>query len=208
MAALKPDQIRNIVLIGHSGSGKTQLAEALLFKTGVTNRLGNPADKTSILDYSDESKDKLSSLDSAVCYFSHDGLHINLIDTPGTQAFCGPAISSLAAAECAVVCVSATAGVQVNTRKMFERAKSYGLGIWFVITHIDSPNVDPAATLAEIQECFGAEAVPLNLPASGSKSVVDCFANESGAADFGDVGEAHTAVVEAIVGADEALMEK
>ena len=184
MASLKPDQIRNIALVGHSGSGKTQLAEALLFKTGTTNRLGNPADKTSILDYSDESKEKLSSLDSAVCYFSHGGLHVNLLDTPGTQAFSGLAIAALAAVECAVVCVSATAGVQVNTRKMFEHARKYGVGIWFVITHIDSPNVDPAATLAEIQECFGPECVPLNLPTSNGTGVIDCLKNTSGA--FGE----------------------
>ena len=117
MASLKPEQIRNIALVGHSGSGKTQLAEALLFKTGMTNRLGNPADKTSILDYTEESKEKLSSLDSAVCHFSHNELHTNLIDTPGTQAFCGPAIASLAAVECAVVCVSATAVIRRPSAK-------------------------------------------------------------------------------------------
>ncbi len=208
MAAVKPDQIRNIVLVGHSGSGKTQLAEALLFKTGATNRLGNPAEKTSVLDYTDESKEKLSSLDSAICYFSHGGLHVNVIDTPGTQAFSGPAIAAIAAAECAVVCVSATAGVQVNTRKMFERARQYGIAVWIVITHMDSPNVDPAATLAEIQECFGAQCVPLNLPASNGTAVIDCFTNTSGSADFGDVADAHTACIEAVVGADDELMEK
>jgi elongation factor G len=208
MSALQPDRIRNVALIGHSHSGKTQLAEALLFKTGVTTRLGNPADKTSILDYTDEAKEKLSSLDSALCSLTHNGLHVNIVDTPGTQSFCGPAIAGLAAVECAAVVVSATAGVQVNTRKMYERAREYGLGVWFVISHIDSPNVDPPQILSEIQESFGPQCVPLNLPTSGGKGVIDCFTQESGKVDFGDVGEAHTAIIEAVVGADEALMEK
>jgi len=208
MAALQIDQIRNIALVGHSGCGKTQLAEALLFKTGMTNRLGSPADKTSILDYNEESKEKLSSLDSAVCYLNHGGLHVNIVDTPGTQAFCGPAIAALAAVECAVVCVSASAGVQVNTRKMYERARTYGVGVWFVITHIDSANVDLPQIVSDIQESFGPQCVPINRPRPCSYSLVDCFSKKAGSPDFGDVGAAHTAVIEAVVGADEAMMEK
>jgi elongation factor G len=142
MATYQPDQYRNITLVGHSGCGKTSLAEALLFSAGVTNRLGSVQDKTSILDHTDEEKDKLSSLDSALCYLTHGGMHVNIIDTPGSAAFCGTAIASLAAADCAVVVISATAGIQVNTRKMMERARAYGLGVWIVINHIDAPNTD------------------------------------------------------------------
>lgn len=208
MAVFEVDRYRNIALVGHGGCGKTSLAEALLFKTGVTNRLGSVPDKTSILDYTEEAKEKGASVDSALCYFSHRDLHVNLIDTPGTSAFCGPAIASLAAVECAAVVVSASSGIQVNTRKMMERAKAYGLGAWVVINHIDAANVDLPKILAEVQESFGAPCVPINLPAGGGKAVIDCFANDSGSVDFGDVGEAHTALIEAIVGADEALMEK
>jgi len=208
MAGFETGKTRNITLVGHGGSGKTSLAEALLHKVGVTNRLGSVQDGTSILDYSDDSKDKKSSLDSAVCHFTHGDLQINLIDTPGVASFCGPAIASLAAVECAVVVVSAASGIQVNTRRMFNRARDYGLGVWIVINHIDAANADLPALLGQIQESFGAECVPINLPSEGGKSVIDCFSNESGAADFSDVGEAHTALVEALVGADDALMEK
>ncbi|MCH7596027.1 MAG: 50S ribosome-binding GTPase, partial [Planctomycetes bacterium] len=87
MALLETALFRNIAIVGHSGSGKTSLAEALLFKVGVTSRLGSVPDGTSMLDTSEESKEKGSSLDSAVAYLSHNKLHVNLLDTPGTAAF-------------------------------------------------------------------------------------------------------------------------
>ncbi|MGI0148905.1 MAG: GTP-binding protein, partial [Thermoplasmata archaeon] len=208
MAVYQPDQYRNVAIVGHNGSGKTTLAEALLFKTGMTTRLGSVPDHTSILDFTEESREKLSSLDSAVCHLTHKGLHVNLVDTPGTQAFCGMAIASFAAVECAVLAVSATAGVQVNTRSLMERARSYGLGTWIVVTHIDAPNVELAELLAEIRESFGTQCVPLNLPTNKGKGVIDCFANETGNADFGSVAEAHTGILEAAVSADDKLMEK
>ena len=102
MAKLDPKNIRNVALIGHSGSGKTSLGEALLFKTGATNRLGSVTDKSSILDHTEEEREKLSSHDSALCHMKHGDLHINLVDAPGMAAFCGPAISGLAACELGV----------------------------------------------------------------------------------------------------------
>ncbi|MBI1826667.1 MAG: elongation factor G [Planctomycetes bacterium] len=208
MALFEPDQIRNIALVGHGLAGKTSLAEALLFKAGATNRLGKVQDKSSILDSTEEAREKLHSLDSSICHFAHKGLHINVIDTPGTVAFCGLAIAALAAVECAVVVVSASAGVQVNTRRMLERAREYGIGVWLVINHIDAPNVDLAKIFSDLQESFGTQCLPLNLPTKGGKGVIDCFANESGESDILDVSETHTAVIEAIVAADDALMEK
>ena len=208
MALIDAGQIRNIALVGHNGSGKTSLAEALLFKAGVTNRLGSIIDRTSILDSSEESREKLHSLDSAICHLAHKGCHVNIVDTPGTAAFCGPALAALAAAECAVVVISANGGIQVNTRRMFEKAKEYGVGLWVVVNHIDAANADLPALVAEIQETFGTACVPLNLPSGGGKTVVDCFHKESGEVDFSNVADAHTAVVEAVVGADDVLMEK
>ena len=208
MAVYEVDKYRNLALIGHGGSGKTSLAEALLFKTGVTNRLGSVPDKTSILDFMEEEKERGSSLDSAMCHFEHNGFQINIVDTPGTITFCGPAIAGLSAVECAVLVISASAGIEVNTRKMFARAKEHGLGIWIVVSHIDAANVDLPRLLTQIQETFGAQCVPINLPTNGGKGVIDCLLSESGDADFLSVEDAHTAVIEAVVGADDNLMEK
>ncbi|MFQ5414829.1 MAG: GTP-binding protein, partial [Phycisphaerae bacterium] len=163
MAVYEVERYRNIALVGHTGSGKTTLAEALLFKTGVTNRLGSVTDRTSILDASDEEKERQSSLESALCHFDHGRIHANVIDTPGTAAFCGQAIAALAAVECAAVVVSAASGIQVNTRKMVERARAYGLGVWLVVNHIDAANADLAALVGQLRETFGAACVPVNL---------------------------------------------
>ena len=105
MAVFAPEQYRNVTLVGHGGAGKTSLAEALLFRAGATNRLGSVPDKTSILDFTEEERERQGSCSSSLCYLTHRGLHVNLIDTPGTTAFCGPAIASLAAVECAVVVI-------------------------------------------------------------------------------------------------------
>ncbi len=201
-------QIRNIALVGHGGSGKTSLAEALLFKAGATTRLGKVQDHSSILDYTEESKEKRSSLDSAVGYFHYKGLHVNFVDTPGTMAFTGPAIAALSAVETAILVISAHAGIQVNTRRMYERARELGLAVWIVINHIDAPNVDLPELFNQVKESFGMQCVPINLPTQGGKAVVDCFVNESGDVDMEDVGASHTALIESLVGDDETMMEK
>lgn len=208
MAVVQVDKYRNIAFVGHGGSGKTSLAEALLFKSGATNRLGSVPDKTSMLDASDEEKDKQASLDSALAHLTHNGLHVNMVVAPGAAAFRGPAIAGLAAVECAILVIDAAAGIQVNTRQMFARAKDYGLGIWIVINHIDAANVSLEELVTQIQEMFGSACVPLNLPTGGGKDVIDCFSNDAGDADFGSVAAAHESVIEAIVSADEELMEK
>ena len=208
MAVPTVENIRNIVLVGHGGAGKTSLAEALLHKTGTTNRLGAVQDKTSILDSADDEKEKQCSIDSAICSVSHGGKHINIVDTPGSTDFCGQAIASLAAAETAVLVVSATAGIEVNTRKMMERASRYGLSRFIVINKIAAENAHVEPLIGALQEIFGPTCLPLNLPKPGYKGVVDCFTHESGDTAFGDVASAHEGVVEAIVGADGDLMEK
>jgi len=110
------NDIRNIVLLGHAGSGKTSLAEAILHKTGATNRLGSVDDKTSVCDYLDEEKEHQHSISSAIVHANHNGKLINIIDTPGYPDFTGPAITAIPAAETAVIVISASAGIETNTQ--------------------------------------------------------------------------------------------
>jgi len=134
--------IRNIAVVGHSGSGKTSLCEAFLHATGATNRLGSTADKTSHLDVDDEEKERGYSIDAHVLHVAHNNTEINLIDTPGAPDFIGPAVSSLAAVETAMIVIHAVGGVQVNTRRMREQAKANGLARVLVVNRIDADNVD------------------------------------------------------------------
>ena len=207
MPASKPSDLRNVVLLGHGGAGKTTLAEAFLLEAQVTNRLGSVPDGSSMLDFTDLEKDRQHSVDPALCYFDHKGKTINLIDAPGYPDFVGGAIGSIAGADTAVLVISAAAGIEVNTRRMVKAAREAGKPVALVITKIDSENIDLPGTLAAVQETFGQEARPLNLPTGGGKSVIDCFANAEGDADFGDVADAHTQLVESVIESDEEMME-
>ncbi|HRX85752.1 MAG TPA: elongation factor G [Phycisphaerae bacterium] len=200
--------LRNIALIGHAGSGKTSLAEAMLHKTGATNRLGSVTDGTSILDFADDEKEASHSIDSAMCYVTHQGKHINIVDTPGGTDFCGQAVASLAGVETGILVLSASAGIEVNSRKMMERAAAYGLARMIVINKIDSENINIEELVDTVKEFFGPACVPINLPTGKGSSVIDCTGKADGTPDFGDVAAAHEAALEAVVGADDALMEK
>lgn len=207
MASYSISEIRNVTLVGHQSCGKTSLADAILHVTGTTNRLGDVNNKTSHLDFLDEEKNRACSIDSALLHVTVKGKELNVIDAPGAPDFAGPAIASLAGAETAICVISATAGVEVNTRRMMERAKQYGLGRVIVINKIDA-TLDLEEMIAGIQELFGQECRPFNLPTGKGTKVIDCFANTSGSVDFGDVAEAHTGLIERIVEADEKLMEQ
>ncbi|MDX9975215.1 MAG: GTP-binding protein, partial [FCB group bacterium] len=157
--------------MGHSGAGKTSLAEAILHKTGVTTRLGSVPDKTTLLDFADDEKESSHSIDSACCFVQYENKHINIVDTPGSTDYCGQAIPALAAVETGVLVLSAAAGIEVNSRKMMERATEFGIGRMIVINKIDADNVNFDELLGSIQEFFGSQCVPINLPAGKGSSV-------------------------------------
>lgn len=208
MPSYTTQDIRNIALVGHAGSGKTSLCEAFLHTTGVTTRLGKVSDKTSHLDVDDEEKERGYTIDSHLLHVNVGKVHVNAIDTPGAPDFIGPAIAALAAVEAALVVVNAAGGIQVNTRRMREQARNFGLARVIVINHIDAANVDLERLVTNLRETFGAVLTPVNLPAKGGKAVIDCIANDSGEADIMSVAEAHTAIVERVSECDEALMNK
>jgi elongation factor G len=199
--------IRNIVLLGHGGSGKTSLAEAMLHKTGATNRLGSVDDKSSICDYYDEEKEHQHSIQSAIVHIEHSDKLINIIDTPGYPDFIGPAIKAIPAAETAVVVISAAAGIETNTRKMFDLAAQANMPRLIVINKMDAENVSFPELIKGIQETFGSQCRCANLPSSDKASVIDCIENETGDSPLMDVAQAHTELIESVIEADDELME-
>jgi elongation factor G len=199
--------IRNIVLLGHGGSGKTSLAEAMLHTSGATSRLGSVDDKTSICDYYDEEKEHQHSIQSAVVHVEHRGKLINIIDTPGYPDFIGPAIKAVPAAETAVIVISAAAGIETNTRKLFETATSANKPRLIVINKVDAENTDLAALVKSIRETFGPQCRYANLPSADKESVVDCVDNSIGDSPLMDVSAAHTELIESVIEADDELME-
>ena len=202
------DDIRNVALVGHGGAGKTTLVEALLAYAGVIGASGSVTNGTSVCDFDPQEKEHRHSLYSAVAHFDHGSRHVNLVDTPGYPDFLGRALPVLAAVETAAVVVDARQGVQMVTRRMMEAAAQRGLARMVVVNRIDAGDLDLEALLASLVEAFGSECLPINLPAGGGASVVDCFfAPGDGAADFSSVEEAHTRIVDQVVEVDEELME-
>ncbi|MHC4220796.1 MAG: elongation factor G [Planctomycetota bacterium] len=201
------NDIRNIVLLGHGSSGKTSLAEAILHKTGVSNRLGSVDEKTSICDYYDEEKEQHHSIQSALINVEYAGKLINIIDTPGYPDFVGPAIKSIPAVETAVIVISASSGIETNTRKLFEAATAANKPRIIVINRIDADNVDLPELLKNIQETFGPPVRCANMPSADKTKVIDCIENDSGDSSLGDVAQAHTDFIESVIEADDDLME-
>ena len=201
------NDIRNIVLLGHGGSGKTSLVEAMLHKTGTTNRLGSVDDKTSICDYYDEEKEHQHSILSAIVNIQHDGKLINIIDTPGYPDFIGPSIKSIPAAETAIIVISAAAGIETNTRKMVDLVSKADMPRLIVINKMDAENVSIQELIKNIQDTFGSQCRCANLPGADKASIIDCIKNESGDSPAMDVSQAHTELIESVIEADDDLME-
>jgi len=201
------NDIRNIVLLGHGGSGKTSLTEAMLHKTGATNRLGSVDDKTSICDYYDEEKEHQHSIQSAIVNIQHAGKLINIIDTPGYPDFIGPSIKSIPATETAIIVISAAAGIETNTRKMAELAAKADIPRLIVINKMDAENVSLPELIKNIQATFGSQCRCANLPGADKASIIDCIENESGDSPLMDVAQAHTDLIESVIEADDDLME-
>jgi len=206
MAKYTTENIHTVALVGHGGAGKTTLAEALLWKTGVIGAMGSIERGTTVCDFDPLEKTYGHSLNSAVCNFPYKGIHVHLIDTPGMPDFAGQSIAALAGVDLAVIVINAQTGIELNTTRMMRAAAKRGLDRMILINKIDAENVDLEGLLARIQEVFGKECLPINLPAHGRKDVVDCFFQPDGDADFSSVKAAHSALVDQVVEVDEDLM--
>lgn len=206
MPGYTTENIRNIALLGHSGSGKTTLAEALLHRFGAIDAPGNVSKGTTVSDSSPQEKTLGHSIDSAVASFDSGGFHINIIDTPGFLDFLGRTKSVLPAVETIAVVVNAQVGIEPMTRRVMNYAAERRLCRMIIVNQIDAPGVDLAGLMVHLRDSFGAECLPINLPAPGHGSVVDCFFNPDGDSAFSSVAEAHTAIIDQVVEVDEDLM--
>jgi elongation factor G len=211
MAAVTTEAIRNIVLIGNSGGGKTQLAEAMLHKAGMITRLGTPEEGNTTGDFEPEAKERQSSIATSVLHAAWKGHHINLLDSPGYADFLGPALWAMAACDMAVLVISATSGVDIHSRRLFQAATDQKMARCVVVNRSDAENVDLERILAQIRETLGSACRLLTVPVGQGpalKGVVDAFAKTEQGDALMDVASAHGELVESIVEADEGLMER
>jgi elongation factor G len=222
--SVPPAKIRNVALVGHGGSGKTSLAEALLYCSGTVNRLGRVEDGTTTTDFDPEEVKRGISLSMALAPFEHDGHKINLIDTPGYADFVGDVAAALRVADLVVLVVSAVEGVEVQAEAAWRMAAELGLPRMIFVNKLDRERASFQRTLEDLQARFGAGVAPLELPVGEEgafRGVADLLTDtayvyadgKATSQPIPDDMEAqehqvHDSLVEGIVVADDALMER
>ena len=219
--------IRNVALVGHTGSGKTQLTSAALLDAGMVNRLGKVDDGTTVTDYDEEEIARKHTLSSSLAYAEWNKTKINFIDTPGIGNFLSDARAALQVADAALVVVDAVAGVMVQTEKVWASAEELGLPRLVVLNRLDRDRASLDRSLQSLRETCSRTVVPIQLPIGEErhfKGVVDLVTktaytfktDESGAMSEspipGDmaaaVDAAREALIEMVAEADESLMER
>lgn len=220
------EKIRNVVLVGHSGSGKTALAEALLFAAGTTTRMGKAEDGNTVTDFEPEERSRRSSVSLAMAPFDWNGYRINLIDTPGVSDFIGEVRAALRVADLALFVVSAVDGVEVQTEHLWKLAEQEGISRAVFVNKLDRERASFARTLQQLKDAFGTPIAPILVPI-GAEHGLSGVANLVGGKAYTyaagaikateselpdtmrhEVAALHTALVEAVVETDDAMLEK
>ncbi len=202
---------RNLAICGHASAGKTTLVDRLLAVSGAVSGTPDVADKSSICDFDEEEKAHGHTIESSLVHLKHHDTHFNLIDTPGYSDFIGGMIGALSAVDCAVVCINAHTGIQLNTRRAMQEAEKAGIGRIIVITKMDDAQADFSTLLAKCREIWGSVA-PLQVPVgqgeslSGVLSTIELPTEARGAVL--NLAHAHEQLVEKLVETDESLMEQ
>jgi elongation factor G len=221
------ENVRNVALIGHGHTGKTQLVSALLYSAGVVNRLGKVDEGTSVTDYDEEEIQRKFSISSALAYAEWGTTKINLIDTPGFNIFLHETEAALAAAESALLLVHGVAGKEVQTEKTWGFCEKYGLPRVLLINQLDRDRASFERTLGGLREAFGRSIIPVQLPLGeerGFKGIIDLVrmkaalydSNGSGKSKEAEIppelagaaSEAHEALVEMVAEGNDKLMEE
>lgn len=222
MTVYDADHIRNVALVGHQGSGKTTLAEAMLYSAGAVARMGTVADGSTRSDFHDSERERGLSVFTSLLHAEWEGHKINVLDTPGYLDFAAETITALKVADTALFVVDADEGVQVGTELAWTYARQTETPAMFVLNKLDTAGSDFESVLARIQERYGRAATPVQLPGgTGTRTIIDVLLmkqirfDDRGQAHFEPIGEAfaeraaalHNELVESIAENDEGLME-
>src|ERR671916_1259162 len=171
MAHESPKRIRNVALVGHRGSGKTSVNEALLFEAGAINRLGSVADGTTVSDSASDEKAREMSISASLASTRWQDRKINLIDTPGEPSFVADAVAALRVCEGAVVVVNGVMGVEVGTDRLWRRADELGLARLIFVNMLDRERADFFRTLDSLKASFGQHVVATEIPIGSEHEV-------------------------------------
>ena len=217
--------LRNVVLLGHSGSGKTLFVESMLFESGAINRRGTIEGQNTASDYTKIEQERGNSLFSSLMHVEWRGNKINIIDTPGYDDFVGEVISSLKVADTAVMIVNAASGVEVGTELLWEYIEKFQTPCLFVINQVDHEKANFDTTLEQIRSRFGPKAIPFQYPFNQGKDfnkIIDAlrmvmyeFPSDGGKpikkaipdSEMEKAQKMHNAIVEAAAENDDTLME-
>ncbi len=202
--------LRTLALVGPATSGKTSLAEALLWKSGTIAASGTVERGSTVSDWDPLEKRAQRSLNSSLLHFRHGSIQAHVIDTPGAPDFVGQSLPALEAVETAAVVISATMGIEPLAVRMMNWATQRQRDRIIIVNKIDAPDIDLEDIVTQIQSAFGRECLPLNLPADNGARVVDCFytRHSEGSTDFSSVEQAHNALVEQVVEVDAEFVER
>ncbi len=172
----RADKIRNVALVGHRGSGKTSLHEALLYEAGVVNRMGSVVDGTTVSDAGDDEKARQMSISASLASFEWQERKINLLDTPGEPSFVADALGALRVCESAIFTVNAVMGVEVSTSRLWARAQELDIARLVFVNMLDRERADFFRTLDSLKAAFGPHVVATEIPIGGEhdlRGVID-----------------------------------
>ncbi|PAP77168.1 elongation factor G [Rubrivirga marina] len=222
MTVYDADHIRNVALVGHQGSGKTTLAEAMLFSAGAIPRMGTVEEGSTASDFHDSERERTMSVFTSLLHAEWEGHKINVLDTPGYLDFSAETITALKVADTAVFVIDAAEGVQVGTELAWTYARNTETPALFVLNKLDTAAADFATTLDKVRDRFGRAAIPMQLPGgSGTRTIIDVLLmkqirfDDKGQAHFEPIADdfkeradaLHNELVESIAENDEGLMD-
>ena len=226
MPEFDTSHVKNIVLLGHAGSGKTTLAECMLYEAGIINRRGSISEKNTVGDYHELEQERGNSIFSKLMHTKWRGYKINIIDTPGYDDFVGEVISALRVADTGVMLLNAEMGVEVGTDIIWDYTEQFKTPMIFAVNKLDDDNADFDRTVREAKDHFGNNVMVVQYPrqqGAGFHEIIDVLRMTM--YKFKDTGgkpeklpipdeekekaeQLHQELVEAIASNDETLMEK